>query len=292
MAPPKWSLSLKGAMAPAKAPAAGQARLQFDEEDAPSHVPNPSSRSAAPVSKAVRRQQAEAEAIDASTFDYDGVYDKMKQVERDMRQAKKEEDKSRKPKYMQNFMEAAEIRERDRLRAESKMIQRQRAAEGDEFAGKEAFVTSAYKEQQEELQRAEEEESIREARERQRSRGVAAFHQKILDEESRRRQATVDALADLKPDDAAAAPVSEEVTDRMKAEQAAKQGLKVELNDDHQIVDRRDLLQRGLNVMRKRKEPDNETQDTPPVSSRAKRSQLMEEALLAKLMGSDEEDSS
>ena len=42
------------------------------------------------------------------------------------------------------------------------MIQREREREGDEFADKEAFVTQAYKDQQAEVRRAEEEEKKRE----------------------------------------------------------------------------------------------------------------------------------
>lgn len=41
-------------------------------------------------------------------------------------------------------------------------MQREREAEGDEFADKEAFVTQAYKDQMEEVRRAEEEEKQRE----------------------------------------------------------------------------------------------------------------------------------
>lgn len=59
-------------------------------------------------------------------------------------------------------METAELRKQDRLRAEDKMIQREREREGDEFADKEAFVTEAYKKQQEELRIAEDEEKKRE----------------------------------------------------------------------------------------------------------------------------------
>ena len=42
------------------------------------------------------------------------------------------------------------------------MMQREREREGDEFADKEAFVTQAYKDQMEEVRRAEEEERKRE----------------------------------------------------------------------------------------------------------------------------------
>ena len=42
------------------------------------------------------------------------------------------------------------------------MIQRERELEGDEFKDKEEFVTQAYKDQMEEVRRAEEEEKRRE----------------------------------------------------------------------------------------------------------------------------------
>ena len=50
----------------------------------------------------------------------------------------------------------------DHLRAEEKMIQREREMEGDEFADKEQFVTQAYKDQMAEVRRAEEAEKRRE----------------------------------------------------------------------------------------------------------------------------------
>jgi coiled-coil domain-containing protein 55 len=50
----------------------------------------------------------------------------------------------------------------DHLRAEEKMMQLERTAEGDDFKDKEAFVTQAYKDQMAEVRRAEEEEKQRE----------------------------------------------------------------------------------------------------------------------------------
>jgi coiled-coil domain-containing protein 55 len=59
-------------------------------------------------------------------------------------------------------LSTAATRRLDHLRAEEKMIQREREAEGDEFRDKEAFVTQAYKDQMAEVRRAEEEERARE----------------------------------------------------------------------------------------------------------------------------------
>ena len=63
-----------------------------------------------------------------------------------------------KPKYISGLLTSAATRRLDYLRAEEKMIQREREAEGDEFRDKEAFVTQAYKDQMAEVRKAEEEE--------------------------------------------------------------------------------------------------------------------------------------
>lgn len=59
-------------------------------------------------------------------------------------------------------MQSAATRRLDHLRAEEKMIQREREAEGEEFKDKDEFVTQAYKDQMAEVRRAEEEEKRRE----------------------------------------------------------------------------------------------------------------------------------
>jgi hypothetical protein len=63
---------------------------------------------------------------------------------------------------MENLLQAAETRKRDQLRAKERLVQREREAEGEEYADKEQFVTTAYKKQQEEMQILEEEERLRE----------------------------------------------------------------------------------------------------------------------------------
>lgn len=61
-------------------------------------------------------------------------------------------------------MQAADVRKLDHLRAEEKMIQKEREQEGDEFADKEKFVTEAYKEQLSAIRKAEEEEKAKAGR--------------------------------------------------------------------------------------------------------------------------------
>jgi len=66
--------------------------------------------------------------------------------------------KDRKPRYIESLLKHAEIRNREKERRLERQVQKEREAEGDEFADKESFVTSAYRKKMEEMQKLEEEE--------------------------------------------------------------------------------------------------------------------------------------
>lgn len=225
-------------------------------------------KSATPATRIERQKQQEAEQLDASVFDYDGVYDSIKQAERSVKQAKLAEDAARKPKYVDGILESAEQRKRDRLRAEARTIQKQRLAEGDEFADKESFVTNAYKEQQAELAKAEElQDKKEEAQQRTSSKGMGSFYRDMLNETSAARDAAVAAsLAGHTSTSASAASADAQTRERSDADlakEAREKGLDVELNDDNQIVDKRSLLSKGLNLVSKRRRPTQDDMDAP-----------------------------
>lgn len=179
------------------------------------------------------------------------------------------------PKYIHGLLSSAATRKLDHLRAEEKMMHREREAEGDLYQDKESFVTQAYKEQMEEVRRAEEEERKREgmsvfsyilasievscveARKKQgESVGLTHFYRQLLDESAQKHEATVAAtekrfigpqgpgpnLTIVKPADFT--PLADTELVRL----AREQGREVELNDDNQIVDKRELLSAGLNL--------------------------------------------
>lgn len=162
----------KAKQTPSKAPPAALFDDEDEEEDKPSTGPldilaGPSKKrapavQAAQLSRAERRAQAAAQAVDQSIFDYDSHYEQMKAAERVAEEVKKKESEERKPKYIESFLASAQTRKLDKLRAEEKMLEREREKEGDEFEGKEKFVTEAYKRQMEEVRKAEEEEKARE----------------------------------------------------------------------------------------------------------------------------------
>lgn len=157
-------------------------------------------------------------------------------------------------------------------------MQREREAEGDEFKDKEAFVTQAYKDQMEEVRRAEEEEKKRDGmcspelipircshlsicsefqkKQGGASSGMAHFYRKLLEESEQKHEATV--AATQKPTIGPQGPMPNltitkpadftPMSDLELASIAREQGKEVELNDDNQIVDKRDLLAAGLNL--------------------------------------------
>ncbi|KAH8176238.1 coiled-coil domain-containing protein [Sarocladium implicatum] len=193
------------------------------------------------------KKNAEAAAeLDASVYEYDGVYDSLKP-----KKHVTQEDKERKPKYMKSLLEAAEVRKRDALIAEEKKIAREREAEGDEYEGTEKFVTEAYKKQQEENKRIEEEERKREEEEAKKNKtgGMSAFYRNMLNKDEQRHAEVMKAAED----GATAEPAEDEEADENKVEaervrEMNDKGADIALNEDGQVVDKRQLLKGGLNV--------------------------------------------
>lgn len=66
------------------------------------------------------------------------------------------------PRYIHQLMKAMEDRKKEQERRDERKIQKEREAEGEQFADKEAYVTSAYKKKLQE-QKEEEEREKREA---------------------------------------------------------------------------------------------------------------------------------
>jgi coiled-coil domain-containing protein 55 len=194
-----------------------------------------------------------AEELDASIYDYDAVYDSMKPQKKTT-----VEDKERKPKYMSNLLAAAAVRKRDATIAEEKKLAREREAEGEEFADKEKFVTSAYKKQQEENRRLEEEERIREEQEQKKNKGTGMtnFFKGVLEKGEQKHAEIVKAAEER----AKAGPIADEIeADREKTESEIageinerKSGA-IAVNDEGQVVDKRQLLKSGLNILPKQK---------------------------------------
>ncbi|EOA83183.1 hypothetical protein ACJQWK_00077 [Exserohilum turcicum] len=228
-------------------PPAPPSKKPKPKEDDPTNVAYSAS-----AAEAEKRAQ-EALETDATIYDYDAAYDALHAQQTAKAAAAREDAAQRKPKYMDALFESAEQRKKDQLRARDKLLQREREAEGDEFADKEKFVTGAYKAQQEETRKAEEEEKKRqEAEEGMKKKfGMQGFHKQMLAEQERRHQEAMEAAAralkeGIKPP---AEEAEKEKTDAELAEELRKQGKNVILDDDGQVADHRQLLSAGLNVI-------------------------------------------
>ncbi|KAI0168311.1 coiled-coil domain-containing protein 55 [Pestalotiopsis sp. NC0098] len=201
-----------------------------------------------------KRNAEAAEELDPSIYDYDGVYDSIKPEKKTT-----QEDAERRPKYMKNLLASAAVRKRDALIAEEKKIAREREAEGEEFADKEKFVTEAYKQQQEENRKLEEEEKRREEEEARKNKGggMTAFYKDLLNKGDQRHAEMMKAAeerAKSGPQDPEEAPAEEKpatATDR--ARELNEKGGSIAINEDGDVVDKRELLKGGLNLGAKKK---------------------------------------
>ncbi|KAF8609883.1 hypothetical protein BDV93DRAFT_549752 [Ceratobasidium sp. AG-I] len=234
---------------------------------------------AAAVSRKAQKKMDAELKVDQTVFQYDEVWDGMKMAEAKSKAVKEDNPEDRQAKYMKNLLDSAARRKLDHLRAEEKMMQREREAEGDEFADKDKFVTQAYKDQMAEVRRAEAEEKAKEEAERQKSKGLGGgmthFYKQLLDDAAKTHEAAVAATADPSPKATPApgstapgkigpagpnltitrpprnAPRPLEVAPSPAAvlQPKAPEGADgVEINDSNEIVDKRELLSAGLNL--------------------------------------------
>ncbi|KAL5604473.1 hypothetical protein BROUX41_002442 [Berkeleyomyces rouxiae] len=208
-----------------------------------------------------RKNQEAAEKLDANIYDYDAVYDSLKPPPKTKSAQEDEEDAQ--PRYMTGIVAAAAVRKRDAMAAEQVKVDREREAEGDDFADKEVFVTAAYKKQQEDKKKmdaelAQIEEA--EAEKRKGGGGMTDFYKKILKEKEEEHNSIMRAAelrSKMTPEERAREDKLREEyrekTDEERAREINAKGGKIAINDDGQIVDKRQMLHGGLNVLSTRK---------------------------------------
>lgn len=205
------------------------------------------------TSHATARHAKNAQVIDPSVYDYDSVYDSL-HVKPSSNSSTTLADQEQKPKYMSDLLAAAEVRRRDQLRAKEKMLAKERELEGDEFADKEKFVTGAYKRQQEEMRRLEAEEVAKEKEAEERKKreggGLKGLYKNMLERNEQKHAAIVKAVEDAKLSGPGArdeeAKGAEAKEGKSEADLAKEKG--AIMNEDGQVVDKRQLLSAGLNA--------------------------------------------
>lgn len=235
-----------------------------------------------------------AQEIDASIYDYDGIYDSLHAPPSGSSEDIKA-DVEKRPKYMSNLMAAAEVRKRDQLRAKEKMLAKEREAEGDEFADKEKFVTGAYKRQQEEMKRLEEEEAAKERAAEERKRreggGMKALYKNLLERDEEKHQSVMKAVVEGKGKNNTVESTTQGSKEKSETELAKQRGAMV--NEDGQVVDKRQLLSAGLNAgaaPKARPAPPATSKKAPGESARARETRMFEDQLLGKHAASSDED--
>lgn len=259
------------------------------------------------------RHAKNAQVIDPSVYDYDSVYDSL-HVKPSSNSFCALADHEQKPKYMGDLLAAAEVRRCDQLRAKEKMLAKERELEGDEFADKEKFVTGAYKRQQEEMRRLEAEEVAKEKEVEERRRrdggGLKGLYKNILERNEQKHAAVVKAAEEAKLK--GPGPKTEEAkrteakVGKSEADMAKEKG--AIMNEDGQVVDKRQLLSAGLNasssskpsrrsegpsVSRAEGSSGGETSGSrggSKESARKRETRLFEEQLLRKRDHADEDD--
>lgn len=99
---------------------------------------------------------------DPSAFDYDGVYDQMKEKQS---RPKEMDRQDRKPRYIQGLIDKAKKREREHDIIYERKLAKERNQDEHLYSDKDKFVTSAYKKKLAEQAKWMEEERLRELRE-------------------------------------------------------------------------------------------------------------------------------
>ncbi|XP_049598845.1 nuclear speckle splicing regulatory protein 1 isoform X2 [Syngnathus scovelli] len=138
--------------------------------------------------KTMRQTQLEMKKAleeDSTVYDYDAVYDDI-QKQRLETSKKVLSGPAKKPKYIHQLMKAVDSRKKEQERRDERKIQKEREAEGNQFADKDAYVTTAYKrklqEQKEEEERAKHEAAIEAALDVRKQNDLSGFYRHLLNQ--------------------------------------------------------------------------------------------------------------
>eukprot|EP00262_Sarcandra_glabra_P007007 TRINITY_DN19568_c0_g1_i1.p1 TRINITY_DN19568_c0_g1~~TRINITY_DN19568_c0_g1_i1.p1 ORF type:complete len:308 (+),score=85.18 TRINITY_DN19568_c0_g1_i1:122-1045(+) len=134
--------------------------FQDDEDDVESEIARHAIKNKS--LRDIEEQHKKALEEDPSVFDYDGVYEEMKEK---IAQPLAKDRHERKSKYIQTLMEKAKVREREHEIIYEKKLAKERSKDDHLFVDKEKFVTSAYKQKLAEQEKWLADERLRQLRE-------------------------------------------------------------------------------------------------------------------------------
>ncbi|GAQ90199.1 hypothetical protein KFL_006120030 [Klebsormidium nitens] len=130
---------------------------ESDEEDVEAEIARQAAKKRS--DKELEQQHAAALKEDPNVFDYDGVYDQMKEAQA---RPTEQQQAQRQPRYIEALLKKAKERERTQEMVMERKIQKEQAAEAHLYGDKEKFVTGAYKRKLAEDAKWREEERRRE----------------------------------------------------------------------------------------------------------------------------------
>ncbi|KAL6078161.1 Ubiquitin carboxyl-terminal hydrolase 42-like [Balamuthia mandrillaris] len=108
--------------------------------------------------KKAAKEQLKVLEEDPSVYDYDGVYDSLRDNRAQKERSAAIERKARKPKYMQNLLAAADKRKKEQEILFDKKLIKEREKEDHLYEDTETFITPAYQRKLEEQRRFKEEQ--------------------------------------------------------------------------------------------------------------------------------------
>jgi coiled-coil domain-containing protein 55 len=225
--------------------------------------------SSASAKEAAQRAQ-DALAADSTLYDYDAAYEVLHAASALKKAAEAADPSAQQPKYMAERFAAAEQRKADQQRARDKLLARERENEGDEFADKEKFVTSAYKTQQEQalIDEAAEQKRLAAEEENRRKFGMQDFHKKMLAERERQHNEAMAAAAAAAKSGIKIPAIGDDESKKTEQQIVAElraQGKDILMNEDGGVADKRQLLSAGLNIIAKPKPPPTSTTAAKPI---------------------------
>lgn len=105
----------------------------------------------------IRKAQESALADDPTIYQYDELYDDLQQKRDSAKTAQRAAAaaQEKRPKYIERLLVTADARKKEYERRIERQVQKERDAEGAEFADKESFVTASYRAKLEEMRAAE-----------------------------------------------------------------------------------------------------------------------------------------
>ncbi|PVU96905.1 hypothetical protein BB561_000884 [Smittium simulii] len=191
-------------------------------------------------------------------YAYDEVYDEMKAntvaIKKDGLNS------NRTARYIDGLLDSAKTRKLDLLRSKQKALQKERENEGKEFEDKEQFVTNAYKEQLDLFKTIENEES-KAAEGEQKNSSMVSFYSNMLQESDDLKSAAISAannsiaknkntkLENISTNEPDSVKTNREDFLNNQKEIAKLHGETLLINQDNHIIDKRQLLSSGLNLV-------------------------------------------